>query len=196
VPSSKTDQPLRDVAPGNLLAFVGRQLAVREIAPPDGEAWFDRAFEARYQILSMVYGTYREPEIRFTLFDHKTPSDLPTCARDEIALLYLSRHPAGFVHEKYLCDKVYPTRDGRWAGCGPSTKDARYLWQIRPHPVDFSPEVVFPADRLTPDQIEHGIWGHYLELRGQVAVCTAGLFADELFEVSKRRVLRARHLFE
>jgi hypothetical protein len=65
--------------------------------------------------------------------------------------------------EKYQYDVVYPTRDGRWAGCDAPP-------DVRPHPIDFAPEAR--------------------------SGCNEGLYAEELFEVSRRGILQARGLFQ
>jgi len=160
---------LKEVTPGNLLVFVGRRIAVREVLPREDEIWFDRKFVARYAVLSVVYGALTAPEIEFTAFDHKVPPKaLPGFARNEVALLYVSKDGGQLVHEKYQYDNVSRTRDGRWGLCGdpqPPSGPSR----LRPHPI---------------------------ELKGTVAVCKEGFYADELFEIRKRGVLRARGLFE
>jgi len=159
---------LREVTPGNLLVFVGRRISIREVPPPEGEVWLDRKFQARYAVLSVVYGTFPKPEVDFVALDHKVPSDtLPGFARNDVALLYVSKEGDQLVHEKYQYDDVFPTRDGRWGLCGdpqPPNGPSR----LKPHPIEFK-------DR---------------------AGSKAGFYADELFELRKRDVLRARGLFQ
>ena len=156
---------LKEVVPGNLIVFVGRKLEVRKAQSLD-EYSLDNKFEARFEVLSVIFGSHRDHEIRFTAYDHLA-RDLPGFARQEVVLLYVSRYEGRLFHEKYQYDLVYPTRDGRWAGCGTSDRAAP---QIRLHPIDFAPEAR--------------------------SGCTEGLYAEELFEARRRGVLRARGLFQ
>jgi hypothetical protein len=171
--STETSAQVVEVNPGNLLVFVGRRLEVRQIRPPEGEIWFDKQFEGRYRVLAVIHGHYEAPEIEFTAFDHKTPDDFPFFAKNDVVLLYVSKYEGRFFHEKYIYDDVYPTRDGRWAGCGHPYRSPTDDFDLLPHAIELAAEV-----------------------RSDVAGCETGLYAEELFELKKRNVLLARGLFQ
>src|SRR5262249_48622017 len=97
----------------DLLVFVGKRLSV--VPKPTKELAFDSKFEARYQDLQVVYGRYDAATITFTAFDHY---GRPPFAKYDTALLFVARYKGQFYHEKYQYFPVYPTADGRWAGCG------------------------------------------------------------------------------
>ncbi len=50
----------------NLLAFVGRRIEVRYVAPQDGQIHFDAEYFARFEVLQIVFGDYSNKEISFS----------------------------------------------------------------------------------------------------------------------------------
>src|ERR1700674_563930 len=104
----------------DLIVFVGKKLNV--IEQPAEENSLDGKFEARFRILQRVFGRYDEPEITFTVYDHYGE---PGFAKYDTVLMFVSRFEGKFYHEKYQFFPVYPTADGRWAGCGDADK-----WEI------------------------------------------------------------------
>jgi len=66
---------------------------------------------------------------------------------------------------------------------------------VQAQPIKFSPEVTFNLSRVNTEEIRQRFPSPYFEFRGVVAVCKAGVYAKELFEIKRRGVLRARGLF-
>ena len=183
-----------EVAPGNLLAFVGKLVKIRKIPDPKNIVRFDNEFEARYKVLSVIFGSYRGREIKFTVFDHYGD---PAFARYETVLLYVSKHRDKFYHEKYQYHAVYPTQDGRWAGCGDpyQNEPSVHHGDLQAQPIKFSPELAFNLSGVKTEEIRERFPSRYFEFRGNLAVCKAGVYAQELFEIKRRGVLKARGLF-
>jgi hypothetical protein len=178
-------------APGeHLLAFVGRKITVREVRRP-GRMRMDAEFQARYQVLGVVYGHYPESQIEFTAFDH---FGSPQFARYETVMLYLSQHEGTYYHQKYLFQAVYPTNDGRWAGCGDPYLDmpSGHRHGVRAEPVLFSPPVTFPVAGLTEAEIAARYPTPYYARDGGAVRCVYGNYAAELFRVMAEGFLSAR----
>lgn len=183
-----------EVPPGNLIAFVGKRIKVRKIPDPKNIVRFDNEFEARYKVLSVIFGSYRGREIKFTVFDHYGD---PAFVRYETVLLYVSKHRGKFYHEKYQYHAVYPTQDGRWAGCGDpyQNEPSVHRGDVQAQPIKFSPELTFNLSGVKTEEIRERFPSRYFEFRGNVAVCKAGVYAQELFEIKRRGVLKVRGLF-
>lgn len=105
----------------NLLAFVGRRIEVTRIKEPlpapeeDGTIviQMDSLFEARYEVLEVVFGEYSSREITFRVADHY---GLPDFSKYPVVLLYVSRGPKGWYHQKYVFDRLVRNGQGQWAG--------------------------------------------------------------------------------
>ncbi|MGH9196158.1 MAG: hypothetical protein ACRD1T_10510, partial [Acidimicrobiia bacterium] len=141
------------------------------------------------------FGTYGETEIQFIAFDHY---GRPRFANHDTVMLYVSRYNGRLIHEKYQFHNVYRTADGRWAGCG---DPYQYEPEVQPgalraKSIDFRPKVTFSVSGLTPDEIEKRYPSEYFSWSGDVVACIAGAYAEELFEVKRNGVLKARGVFK
>lgn len=178
-----------------LFAFVGKKIAVTPRPSPDNS--FDAVFEARYQVLQKVYGDYQGDTITFTVYDHY---GTPSFERYEHALLFVSKGTHGWYHEKYQYFDVYRTASGRWAGrynpyeySDTSKPDA-----VKPIPIAFPPEAVFPLSVKTWEEGEVEYWfpQPYYKVERDTAFPLYGNYVEDLFELKKRGVLGARGLFD
>jgi hypothetical protein len=156
----------------DLIVFVGKRLSVAPQREASGTS-LDLKFEARYRVLQVVFGRYDRPEIAFTVYDHYGP---PEFSRYDMALMFVSRHKGKLYHEKYQFNPVYPTADGRWAGCGDP-----YRFDAPVHKRDLKPVAIRFATTVRE------------ETSGEP--CTQGNYAEELFLVKKNGVLKARGWF-
>ncbi len=197
--------------PDKVIAFVGRKVEVARIVSPADDAAaddgsilisLDLGFAARYEILELVHGAYDRPFIDFEAYDHY---GFPRFADPAIAMLYLVEYEGGLFHWKYQWDPVHKTKDGRYAFCGDryAQLDDEEKSDIasRPlQPLAFDrPVVVKISDRMIPKErrrdydkeaIERNraeISGFYSEpafkVRGDLATCEMGVYADELFRI-------------
>lgn len=181
----------------NLIVFVGQRLDVEERDCPDvdGLPAFDHLFHAKYRVLQVLYGKYDGSEIEFDAYDHY---GAPRFADFDTDVLYVSRCDDRLVHEKYQFQEVYRTADGTWAGCGDPYKyePEVHRGSIRARPVQFEPEVSFPIDGLTEEEVAEQYPKEYFRRSNGRMVCQAGTSLEELFEIKRAGVLKARGLFE
>lgn len=217
VPIADFDNAAILVNEDKILAFVGEKIAVVETEaaasdsgdPDEVVIVLDLAFEARYRVLEVIHGDYAGETVDFAAFDHY---GFPQFARSKYALLYLVESGGRLYHWKYLFDPVYPTADGRFAGCGdPSPGDEGEPMERRPlDPIRFEPPVVFrlSEERVTrrrrPDlsaaerdeinrEIESRFAPPVFDRRGDVATCRMGRYPEELFRIAyETRIQPAR----
>jgi hypothetical protein len=199
-----------------LLALVGEKLDVVEVLPDAGDAGdpdtivivLDAAFRARYRVIDVVHGAYSGQTVDFEAYDHY---GYPKFAQSKYALLYLVEREGRLYHWKYLFDRVYPTADGRFAGCGdPYPEDAADEIDRRPlAPIEFKPPVVFSLaeERVTrrerPDlsaaertEINQATEAYFsppaFEVRGDRATCRMGAYPEELFRIANETTIKPR----
>lgn len=186
----------------DLIAFVGQRIEVKSVAntPPPSEPGtivivLDQKFEARYKVLTVLFGTYDQGEIEFTAYDHY---GRPAFEKYDTVMLYVSRHDGRLFHQKYQFHDVYRTADGRWAGCGDPYQREPVIRQgaVRATSIDFRPKVTFDVSGLTQDEVRARYPSQYFTRSGDVVTCVAGAYAEQLFEVKRQGVLKARGLFK
>jgi len=180
----------------NLIAFVGRKIEVRYIEqkPKPNEWVFDAEFLLRYEVLEVVFGRYSGKEMTFTSYVH---TGEPEFQKHKFGLLYVSEHEGRFFHQKYLFQAVYPTADGRWAGCGDSNwwLPPQSTRKAKPEMVAFWPPVVFNTRRMPPADIDKKYPAPFFHHERGKAICVMGNYTPELFQVMKDGPLTARRVF-
>jgi hypothetical protein len=180
----------------NLLVFVGKQIDVENVP---GQYGLDRQYKARYQVLQVVHGQYRDSTIEFIAFDHY---GFPGFSNYQTALLYVTMRRSWllqpkYFHEKYQYQPVYATADGRWAGCGdPYDADEKPQGHIQVQAIDFKPEVTIDVAKLPPAKVEEFYPKAFFDYRKDVVICRKGVFLDDLFTVKREGVLKARGIFK
>ena len=181
----------------NLLVFVGERIEVRQVAntPPPGVLALDLKFEARYKVRAVIFGAYTEDDIRFSAFDHY---GRPAFANYETVMLYVSRYDGQLFHQKYQFNPVYRTADDRWAGCGDPYQHEPEVHRgaLRARPIDFQPEVAFSVSGLALDVVKTRYPSEYFVRSGDVMKCIAGAYAEQLFQIKRNGVLKARGVFK
>jgi hypothetical protein len=178
-------------AGANLLVFVGRKLDVQRI---EHEGAFDVEYLARFEVLKVVYGSYPDKEISFSSYTHTGEVELD---KHELGLVYVSKYDDRFVQQKYIYQTVYPTHDGRWAGCGdPYAKEPEvHRHGVKPEPIELDPPVRFDITGLSKNNIAHRYPTPWFRIDGDTATCLMGNYTDELFQVMAEGVLKARGVF-
>jgi hypothetical protein len=181
----------------NLLVFVGKKVTIEKV--PGRYGINDSQYKARYQVLQVVHGQYRDSMIEFTAFDHY---GFPRFGRYETALLYVTMRRSWllqprYFHEKYQYQPVYSTADGRWAGCGdPYYFDEVHRGKIQAQVIDFKPEVTIDVAKIPPVKVEEAYPKAFFDYRKDVVICRKGVFLDDLFTVKREGVLKARGIFK
>ena len=175
----------------NLIAFVGRKIDVQRI---ERAVNFDAEYFARFEVLKVVYGTYADKEISFSSFTHTGELKLE---KHELGLVYVSKHDGRFVQQKYLFQPVYPTYDGRWAGCGDPYAGMPdvHRHSVRPEPIVFDPSVRFDISGLSANNIAARFPAPMFRHDGGTAICLMGNYPEELFRVMAEGVLKSRGVF-
>jgi len=181
----------------NLFVFVGEKISVEQFIPPTekGETPFDNSFKAKYKVIQNVYGNYDKETIEFEAFDHY---GFPPFAKYQTVLLFVSKHEGKLYHEKYQYFDVNQTRDGRWASCGdPYRFDDYHRKKIETSVLEFNEPVTFDIEKLNKDQVKELLYPEpFFKIEGNKAVCLMGAFTEDLFNVKKTGVLKARGLFK
>ena len=187
--SEQTEYP--GVQKSDLFVFVGEKVEVVEAIQPQGEAWFDAVFDAKYRVLEPVYGEFEGNTIEFRVFDHY---GYPPFAKYPHSLLFVSKHEGKLYHEKYQYHTVYKTIDGRWAACGdPYIHGMEYHRKpFTPKPLTFAEPITFDLAKYTDKQKKAIFAEPYFEIENGKAVCKMGAFVDELFQINRDGVLKAR----
>ncbi len=186
--SSQTEYP--GVQRSDLFVFVGEKIEVVEVVPPDGEIWDDSAFDVKYRVIESVYGEFEGNVIEFRVFDHY---GYPPFARYPHALLFVSKHKGKLYHEKYQNHTVHKTIDGRWAACGDPYFGMEYHRKpFTPKPLTFVEPITFDLAKYSAKQKQELFKEPYFEIAEGKAVCKMGAFVDELFQVNRDGVLKAR----
>ena len=169
--ASAADEKLN--AKRDLIVFVGKRLSVTRpepTPPPKGFILLDEEFKARYQVLHVVFGSYKPREIAFTVYDHYGE---PPFAHYATVLMFVARYKGKFYHEKYQFFPVYPTANGRWASCGnPDQSEGSYHHRkLKPVPIKFAGRVVDEATKRP---------------------CTEGNYVEDLLRMKQSGVLKSR----
>ena len=184
-------------SPQEFLAFVGQKVSVEEYEPKldSGEVAFDHAFRATYQVLDVVFGVYPRAEISFRAFDHY---GYPEFARYDTVMLYLTRYDNIWVHEKYQFDRVHFTADRRWAGCGDPYQHEPdvHRGKLAARPITFSPPVVESIGHLSTSAIDSQYPRAFYDRSGTTVTCKAGAYAEDLLQIKREGVFRARGVFQ
>lgn len=195
-------------SPPEVLAFVGRKIALDKMNHPPSEKgsdgsvviYLDSVFEARYEVLQVVHGDYRHKQISFQAFDHY---GVPAFSKYDVVLLYVVRVPGeGWTHVKYQFSPLFEAPPYGWTGCGGELEDAverlaargvSTVRGLRAVPVDFQPEAVIDLPQM--DRRWFKIAPPHFEARGDKVVCKDGARLQDLFAVAREGVLMEVGLF-
>lgn len=148
----------------------------------------DSKFDASYKIIKNLYGDFKGDSIKFTVYDHY---GVPAFSHHKYVMLFVSQYCGKLFHEKYQYFDVYPTTDGRWASPGdPKRFNSTDNSKVRIEKIAFG--------KLTFDKIIDGVYRNmtfsspYFKIEGNCVIPILGAYADELFEIKKRTILKAK----
>lgn len=179
-----------------LFVFVGEKLSVECL--PHKEGSMDNCFKAKYAILKKVYGDFPEDTIEFVAYDHY---GIPFFSKFKNVLLYVSADSGTYYHQKYMCNDVYKTKEGRWAGTY-AAEDYDHCYnrhtKIKPAKIEFAAKVCFPLKMVDEQgkQLEFSYPNPYFKTVGDSAFAVYGNYVEDLFTLKKEGFLTARGLFE
>ena len=182
----------------NLFVFVGEKIGVKPFSPtlPKGTILMDKAFKAKYKVIKEVYGHFEHDTIEFEAYDHYGS---PAFADYKHVLLYVSQAEEGkWYHQKYMYSDVYQTKDGRWAGPY-QVNDYNHEYNkdtaIKPEKLPFNEKVWYDVKGQPRENLFTRFPKPYYKIKGDKAYVVMGNYIEELFQLKKTGVLKARGLF-
>ena len=161
---------------------------------PNPRTWLlDAEYLLRYEVLQVIFGSYQKKEISFASYNHFGRAPF---LNHEYGLMYVSKVGERWVQQKYLFQPVYPTADGRWAGCG-DPYDGGYIHGsgVNAEPIKFKYPVVFDILNVPEFVRERKYPLPLFRYENETAVCLMGSYPDALFRVMKEGFLTARGVF-
>lgn len=196
LPVSKATPPRTEVRSDvNLIAFVGRRIAVHPVMPKGGEVAFDAEYAATFEVLEVVFGSYAKKQISFSSYVHIGE---PGYLKHEVGLVYVSKYEGRFVQQKYLFQRLYPTKDGRWAGCGDPYEYMPDIHRhgVKPEPIVFEPPVQIDTRQRSEWEPKRKFPAPLYRVEGNAAVCLMGNYPADLYRVMAEGYLKARGVFD
>ncbi|WP_353777434.1 hypothetical protein [Winogradskyella sp. 3972H.M.0a.05] len=176
-----------------IYVFVGEKIEVKEFQPK--EMLMDRAFKAKYRILEQVYGRLNLDVIAFEAYDHY---GIPPFSNYKHVLLYVVKIDGKFYHSKYQYSALYKTKGGEWAGTY-ALYDYNHIYNehttIEPVKIDFEPAVEFDLSKYRKEMSKDLFPEPYFEINGDKATAVYGHYIEDLFQLKKNGVLKARGYF-
>ncbi len=121
----------------------------------------------------------------------------PEFGKHDYGLVYVSQYDGRFVQQKYIYQAVYPTADGRWAGCGDPYKRIPEIHRhdLKAEPVTFRPPVVFDVRGLSLAEVAQKYPSPIFRRKQNSVVCEMGNYPEDLFRVMADGYLKARGVF-
>ena len=196
-----------------VVAFIGEKIFVKEFPPTDEEIADEKAeddalfkekgvrmvrvqinirLKAKYKILKVVAGDFKNEEIEFVTQDHY---GAPRFAKQDPVLLYLKKINGTYFHVRYPYSYVYPTSDGTWASCGtgtelPSKNTPEQLRQV--HSIAFSPALTYDISEIKSDaeKLQQKYPTPYFDVTENTARCEQGITVNELVALHLKDVLK------
>ncbi len=184
----------------SLLVFIGEKIEVKYIPEkPSSDTTIlgkdtvitvglklDNRYRAKYKILQVINGSFRQDTITFTAYDHYGE---PAFSKFKTVLLFVSPHKGELYHEKYQYFDLYLTADNKWA----SPYSRRYTNDyykdkvtIRPEKILFKEEVSAPISHLSEDQRKTLFPKPYFDIKNGNAIAIYGNYVDDLIKLQKQ----------
>ena len=181
--------PCNEVA-AKTYVFIGEKISVKRSQDIYycNRISMDSQFDAKYRIVKNIQGNYKADTIQFTVYDHYGS---PAFSDFKYVMLFVSEYCGKLIHQKYQFFDVYRTKNGRWASPGdPLRYDRPDSTGIRGEPISFG-GLVF--DKLTDGRKQYRKFeAPYYKIHGNCAEPVRGAYIEELFDVKKNGVLKAR----
>lgn len=182
----------------SLYVFVGKKIEVVGFKQKldSNEIPFDAAFKAKYVVIQNLYGNYNKDTIEFEAYDHYGK---PAFSHYDYVLLFVSNYNGKLYHEKYQYFDVYKTKNGRWAS-GYKAGDYGHSYNknttVKPERIDFVEEVSYKIKSRNKEEIETIFPSPYYKIENDKAIVVWGNYIEQLFELKKTGILKARGFFD
>lgn len=182
----------------SLYVFIGKKIEIVGIKQriDSNEVSFNAVFKAKYKIIQNVYGNYAKDTIEFEVYDHY---GIPAFSKYDYVLLFVSNYNGKLYHEKYQYFDVYKTKNGRWASSY-SAGDYNHIYNknttVKPELIDFVDEVFYKINSRNTEEIEQHFPSPYYKVVDDKAIVIWGNYVEQLFELKKTGILKARGIFD
>lgn len=182
----------------SLYVFVGKKIEVIGFKQKldTNEIPFDAAFKAKYEVIQNLYGNYNKDTIEFEAYDHYGK---PAFSNYDYVLLFVSNYNGKLYHEKYQYFDVYKTTNGRWAS-GYAVRDYGHSYNknttVKPEKIGFVEEVSYKIRSRNKQEIETNFPSPYYKVENNMAIVVWGNYIEQLFELKKTGILKARGFFD
>jgi hypothetical protein len=122
-------EKMKEATPDTIIRN-GKKVVVRPVTIS-----MDSRYVAKYRMLQIVYGAYKEDTIEFVVYDHYGK---PAFSNYKTVLLFVSYYNGKLYHEKYQFFDVYKTSNDRWASPGDPYKfDDHHRKDLKPQKLEF-----------------------------------------------------------
>jgi hypothetical protein len=182
----------------DLYVFVGEKIDIKEfqLEINNGLIPMDQGFKAKYKVIEKVYGNLKLDTIDFVAYDHY---GIPPFSNFKTVLLYVIKVNGNFYHSKYLYSAVYKTKDNKWAGLY-FPIDSNSVIQINNiaflKKMDFEPVVIMDLSEYKLEYIKKYFPEPYFRIAGAKAEAVYGIPVEDIFNLNKSGILKARGYFK
>ena len=185
--------PCRDSLPRHYV-FIGEKIRVEPTEQPYycNRISMDSKYRAEYKILANAYGRFPHDTIRFSAYDHY---GTPAFSRPQVVLLFVSEYCQELIHQKYQYCPLYKTVDDKWAAPYAALDYANLPAKsgIKPRPLTFrEPVITEISSSADPAWVARTFPAPYYRVENNRAIAVYGNYVDELLELKKQTVLKAR----
>ncbi len=179
-----------------LFVFIGEKISLEKMDPgysANGVIYYN-GFSGRYKVIKTIFGESPGKEIEFKAYDLY---GIPAFSKYKNVMLFLSMDGGKYFHELYQYFEVFKTKGNRWATCGdPYKYDEYHRKNLKPQKIEFLEPVYYDVSGFPKDYIQSAFSENYFLVKDGKAICRGlGNYVEELFEVKKEGVLKARGLF-
>jgi len=183
-PEEKKESPVDTIIEGNDTSYV-RHVSVS----------MDSRYIAKYKILQVINGSYKQDTIEFFVFDHYGE---PAFSKYQTVLLFVSYYNGKLYHEKYQYFDLYLTTDNKWASPY-SSGDYNHPFKdnitVKPERISFKQKISFPVDKFSADDIKTWFPKPYYDIKNGKAIAIYGNYVDDLFKLKQQTILKARGIY-
>lgn len=178
----------------SLYVFVGEKIKVKRFTPKEMsfEDYFYVNLKSRYKVIQNIFGNYDKDIIEFETYGHYQVSNF---SKYKYVLLFVYVEDGVFYNNRFLFSDVYKTKDNRWASGYNPIDYYNKETTIQPEPIDFEKEISYNIAGMTEEDIQYWYPQPYYKIVGKKAIVCLGNYVEDLFELRKNYVLKAREIF-
>ena len=174
-----------------MYAFIGKKISVKQVYRDYCDMILDEEYEAKYKILENVYGDYPNKIIEFISFEHGIYRNYYDF---DPVLLYVVERCGKLYQVKHQYDRVYKTKDGKWASTYNSwlyNKLGKDTAQIKPERILFkkNANLRFKGERDI-NKLKTRYPSPFFKFKNRTVIPVYGNYVKDIFELRKRTSLK------